>query len=246
MKRIVVLGATSEVAQHTQRILARSGAEFLLVARSAARLEAVAADLRVRGAARVLMLTADFLDFSSHSRVFAFAQENFADFDCVFLAYGTLLDQLECRRSAELSLSEWAANFSSPAAILTRFANHFEERRSGCIAAITSVAGDRGRASNYIYGSAKGGLSIFLQGLRARLHGADVRVLTIKLGPVQTPMTHSLRAKRPFADPGQVARRIARALQSSSDGVLYVPGYWRYVMGAIKLVPESVFKRLPL
>lgn len=132
----------------------------------------------------------------------------------------------------------------SAAAILTLFAAHFERQRAGCIAAISSVAGDRGRRSNYLYGSAKGALSLFLEGLRSRLYPAGVHVITIKPGPVQTPMTDHLPHAAHFADPQRVARDIVHALERRSPDVLYTPGIWRYVMTAIKLVPETIFKRL--
>jgi short-subunit dehydrogenase len=176
----------------------------------------------------------------------AFVQEQFADFECVLLAYGTMLNQEECCHSVELSLQEWQSNFVSAAALLTLFAEILEQRRSGCIAAITSVAGDRGRKSNYVYGAAKGALSLFLQGMRGRLQAANVRVLTIKPGPVQSPMTVGIPRSPAFAQAGAVAQDICHALEHSSVNILYTPWYWRYVMTAVKLIPEAVFKRLSL
>src|SRR5208283_660508 len=119
-----------------------------------------------------------------------------------------------------------------------------ERRRTGCIAAISSVAGDRGRRSNYIYGSSKGALSLFLQGLRNRLYPSGVRVLTIKPGPVRTPMTDALPGSRHFTDPGRVGRDIVRGLEERSPDVLYTPGFWRYIMIVVRLIPEAIFKRL--
>jgi short-subunit dehydrogenase len=247
MQKIVVLGATSEIAQQVQRVLARQGWEFLLVARSTARLSAVAADLRSRGAKQVIEYTADLADISRHTQLMAFVQERFPDFDCVLLAYGTMQDPEQCRHSVELSLREWDTNFVSAAALLTLFADVLEQKGAGCIAAITSVAGDRGRSSNYVYGAAKGALNIFLQGLRGRLYGSHVRVLTIKPGPVTTPMTAGLRQEKMFAAPAAVARDICRALDSSSrKEILYTPFYWRYVMAILKLIPERIFKRLTI
>jgi decaprenylphospho-beta-D-erythro-pentofuranosid-2-ulose 2-reductase len=135
-------------------------------------------------------------------------------------------------------------NFLSAAAVLTLFAADLERRRTGCIAAITSVAGDRGRRSNYVYGSAKGALSLFLQGLRSRLHPAGVRVITIKPGPVRTSMTDHLPNQSRFADPERVARDIVRALERRSPDILYSPKIWRYVMTGVRQIPETIFKRL--
>jgi short-subunit dehydrogenase len=246
MEKIVILGATSEIAQQVQRILASAGKQMLLVGRSAEHLETVAADLRVRGAKEVITFKADLAEVSQHSQVIAFVQGHFADLDCVLLAYGTMQDQEECRHSVEMSLREWQSNFVSPAALLTLFADMFERRRCGCIAAISSVAGDRGRSSNYVYGAAKGALSLFLQGVRGRLHDSNVRVLTIKPGPVKTPMTARLHQNRAFADSVSVARDICRALENDSRDILYTPWYWRYVMTAVKLIPEGVFKKVSI
>src|SRR5580704_547517 len=147
MEKIVILGATSEIAQQTQRLLAGQEKEMLLVARSADRLRSVAADLRVRGARQVLEYACDLADVSQHAELISFVQEHFPDFDSVLLAYGTLLPQEKCRHSVELSLSEWQTNFTSAAALLTLFADILEQRGSGCLAVITSVAGDRGRSA---------------------------------------------------------------------------------------------------
>lgn len=246
MEKIVVLGATSEIAQHTQRILARGQKEMLLVARSSERLRSVAADLRVRGARQVIEYTADLADVSQHAQLASFVLGNFPDFDSVLLAYGSLLPQEKCRHSVELSLLEWQTNFTSAASLLTLFADILEQRGSGCLAVITSVAGDRGRSSNYVYGAAKAGLNVFLQGLRGRLHRSKVRVLTIKPGPVRTPMTSEMPQGKLFADPEGVAKDICRALDGGRQETLYTPARWRYIMAAINLVPETIFKRISI
>jgi hypothetical protein len=154
--------------------------------------------------------------------------------------------QKDSESSIPVLWEELQVDFVSAAAILTLFAAELERRRTGCVAAITSVAGDRGRRSNYVYGSAKGGLSLFLQGLRSRLYPAGVRVITIKPGAVQTPMTDGLPHAAHFADPQQVARDIVRGLECRTPDTLYTPRIWRYIMTGIKLIPEAIFKRLPL
>jgi decaprenylphospho-beta-D-erythro-pentofuranosid-2-ulose 2-reductase len=171
-------------------------------------------------------------------------RRSFPDFDTVLLAYGSMQDQKDTEASVDALLDELNVNFVSATALLTLFAADLEQRRTGCLAAITSVAGDRGRRSNYVYGSAKGALSLFLQGLRSRLHPAGVRVITIKPGPVRTPMTDHLPNSAHFADPVQVARDIVRALERRSPDVLYTPRIWRYVMTAVGQIPEGIFKRL--
>lgn len=244
MKRVIVLGATSGIALEVQRQLAHRACELLLVARSRERLVQLSEDLRLRGAPQVLVYPADLADIAQHAGLFEFAARAFADFDTVLLAYGSMPDQKTAATSVAVLSQELQVNFVSAAAVLTLFAADLERRRTGCIAAISSVAGDRGRRSNYVYGSGKGGLSLFLQGLRSRLYPAGVRVVTIKPGPVQTPMTDRLPNSRHFADPGRVARDIVRGLEGRSPDVLYTPAIWRYIMLVVRLIPESVFKRL--
>jgi decaprenylphospho-beta-D-erythro-pentofuranosid-2-ulose 2-reductase len=246
MERIVILGATSEIAQHTQRILARGQKEMLLVARSPERLRSVAADLRVRGAKQVIEYTADLADVSQHAQLVSFVMENFPDFETVLLAYGSMLPQEKCRHSVDLSMREWHTNFTSAASLLTLFADVLEQRGSGCLAVITSVAGDRGRSANYVYGAGKAGLNAFLEGLRGRLHRSKVRVLTIKPGPVRTPMTSEMEQGNLFVEPTEVAADICQALESGLKETLYTPAYWRYIMAAINLVPETIFKKLSI
>jgi decaprenylphospho-beta-D-erythro-pentofuranosid-2-ulose 2-reductase len=244
MQKVVVLGATSGIALEVQRQLAQRGCELLLVARSPQRLVELQADLMIRGAKQVLTCSANLFLVQQHAAVFEFVRHTFPDYDTVLLAYGSMHDQKDSETSVDILMEELQVNFVSATAILTLFAADLERRRTGCIAAITSVAGDRGRRSNYVYGSAKGALSLFLQGLRSRLHPAGVRVITIKPGPVQTPMTDHLPNAGRFAEPQMVARDIVGALERRSPDVLYTPKIWRYVMGAVQKIPEGIFKRL--
>lgn len=244
LKRIVILGATSGIALEVQKQLACKGCELLLVARSPQRLIELQADLLIRGAKQVLTLSADLAAVPQHGAIFDFARHSFPDFDTVLLAYGSMRDQKDAETSVDVLLEELQVNFVSAAGILTLFAADLERRRTGCLAAITSVAGDRGRRSNYAYGSAKGALSLFLQGLRSRLHPSGVRVITIKPGPVQTAMTDHLPNASRFAAPERVARDIVRALERRAPDVLYTPKVWRYVMSAVEHIPEGIFKRL--
>jgi short-subunit dehydrogenase len=244
MKKIVVLGATSGIVQPLLRLMARDRKELLLVARSQERLDAVRSDLLVRGAASVLTFEADLVQ--SPELVVHFAKECFQDFDTLLLAYGSMLDQTLCQTDAELAVRELETNFVSAVALLTAFVPYFEQRRSGTIAAITSVAGDRGRRSNYVYGAAKGGLSIFLEGLRSRMYPFGVRVLTIKPGPVATAMTANMRMLPMLAQPEGVASDIYRALRKHKRDVLYTPGRWRWIAEVLRLIPESILKRSSL
>ena len=244
LKKIVILGATSGIALEVERKLARLGCELLLVARSAERLAILQSDLLARGAKQVLTCAADLAVVGQHAWIFDSVRRSFSDYDTVLLSYGAMHDQKESEASVDMLLEEIHVNYVSAAAILTLFASDLERRRSGCLAAVTSVAGDRGRRSNYTYGSAKGALSLFLQGLRSRLHPAGVQVVTIKPGPVQTPMTDHLANASRFAGPEAVAQDIVEALRHRSPDVLYTPKVWRYLMTAVTHVPERIFKRL--
>jgi decaprenylphospho-beta-D-erythro-pentofuranosid-2-ulose 2-reductase len=244
MRRVVVLGATSGIALEVERGLARLGCDLLLVARSAERLTVVQSDLMARGAGQVLTFEANLAAIENHAEIFDYVHRSMFDYDTVLLAYGSMHDQRDSEESVDVLLEELNVNYVSACAILTLSASDLERRRTGCIAAITSVAGDRGRRSNYVYGSAKGALSLFVQGLRSRLHTAGVKVITIKPGPVQTPMTDHMASAARFAEPEQVAHEIVRALQRRSPDVLYTPKIWRYVMTAVEHIPETIFKRL--
>lgn len=239
MKKAVILGATSAIAQQVQRLLIQEGVELLLVARNAAHLPMLVADLETRGVLKIATYAADLADISTHATVFARAHELLPDFDTVLLAYGTLLDQEKCRHSPQLAVREIDTNFVSAAALLTLFAGYFEARQEGCLAAITSMAGDRSHRSNYVYSSAKGALGIFLEGLRDRFRNTGVRVLTIKPGPVRTPMTDRFERSEALADPREVAKDICQALQRRAPEILYTPATWRYRASIARLRPGS-------
>jgi len=243
-QKIVILGATSKIAQEIARLAAAAHKELLLVARHPERLAAVAGDLAARGASRVESISADLAAIDSHPALVHEILAKMPDFDTVLLAYGSLGDQALAEDSVEITLAELNTNFTSAVSLLTRLSPVLAQRRGGCIAVITSVAGDRARRSNYIYGTAKGALSLFVQGLRAKLYTAGVRVLTIKPGPVATPMTAHMPGSAKFADPAVVARAIYREIEQGSRDILYVPGKWRWIMSVIQHIPESIGKTL--
>ncbi|MCH8031625.1 MAG: SDR family NAD(P)-dependent oxidoreductase [Bacteroidetes bacterium] len=165
--------------------------------------------------------------------------------DYALLAYGMLPNQTEVASDADAAVDAFTTNATSVIALLTHLAGLFEKQGQGAIAVISSVAGDRGRPSNYVYGAAKGAISLFAQGLRARLAKHGVSVTTIKPGFVDTPMTADVPKNRLFADPADVGARIHKAMKKGQD-VVYIPAFWRGVMGVIKAIPERVFKKLDL
>ncbi|MES2936146.1 MAG: SDR family oxidoreductase [Pseudomonadota bacterium] len=245
MKRILVIGATSAIAEATARAWAAQGHSLYLVGRARERLETLAADLRVRGAPLADAGVLDVNELDRHAEVLEAAAAALGGIDVVLVAHGTLPDQAACEQDPVLTLRELHTNATSTIALLTLVANRMQAQGQGTIAVITSVAGDRGRQSNYVYGSAKAAVATFLQGLRNRLHRHGVRVLTIKPGFVDTPMTAAFPKGPLWASPGQVARAIARAVERGAD-VAYVPGFWLFIMLAIRHIPERVFKRMRL
>jgi decaprenylphospho-beta-D-erythro-pentofuranosid-2-ulose 2-reductase len=243
-KRVLIVGATSAIATEVARAFAERGASLVLTGRKPERLAALADDLSVRGAVEVETAVLDVLATESHAamveRAFAPGRLNVA-----LIAHGTLPDQTRCQESAAETVRALEVNFTATAALLTLLANRFEAQRGGVIAVITSVAGDRGRQSNYIYGAAKGGLAVFLQGLRNRLHHQGVSVVTLKPGFVDTPMTAEVPKNPLFSN----ARRAGRAIHSAIEGrrdVAYIPWFWRPIMALVTSLPESIFKRLRL
>jgi short-subunit dehydrogenase len=240
MSRVLVLGATSAIAQQVARLYAARGAELFLVARNQERLDAVAKDLRVRGAS-VTTAVADLDDPTLHEELLAGA----APLELVLLAHGVLGDAGETGRNAEAAEAVLRTDLLGPVSLLTRAAARLEAQRSGCIVALSSVAGERGRGSNPVYGAAKAGLTAFLSGLRNRLTRSGVRVVTVKPGFVDTPMTAHLPRNPLYASPERVARDLVRAVDAGVD-VVYTPWWWRLVMIAVRLVPERLFKRLSL
>jgi short-subunit dehydrogenase len=245
MRKFLIFGATSAIARNTARLYARDGDRLFLAGRNAEKIQAVARDLLVRGAGKADYFTADLDDIDLHETVIRKAVESLGGLDTVLIAFGTLSDQKACEQDYRLAEREIRTNFLSVVSLLTSIANLFERQGGGSIAVISSVAGDRARRSNYVYGTAKGAVSLFLQGLRNRLHHKGVHVLTVKPGFVDTPMTAHLRKNALFARPEDVARGIYRAMAKKKD-VVYLPGYWRFIMAVVRHIPESGFKRLGL
>lgn len=243
--KIAIIGATSALAHEAARCFAREGAELFLVARSEEKLKTVADDLKVYGAKQVETFLLDLNDLSRHQELFDNAIITLNGLDMVLIAHGTLGNQHKCEVSVEETLKELTNNFTSVISLLTIAANYFEQQKRGCIAVISSVAGDRGRKSNYVYGTAKGGISVFLQGLRNRLSKSGVKVVTIKPGTVDTPMTASMKKGLLFAKPDAVGRGIYEAMKQGKD-IVYLPWYWHPIMLVVKSIPERVFKRLSL
>lgn len=241
-KNILLVGATSSIASRTALILARQGSNFYLVGRNERKLAKIRDELKRNGAEDVRLQALDFNDFTGHQPMLDKAWAVLRNIDLLFIAHGSLCDQKACEKDIRKAREEFDTNFASGMSIILLAAERFEKQKSGCIAVISSVAGDRGRGSNFIYGAAKGALSIFLQGLRNRLFPSGVQVLTIKPGFVSTPLTSHLPKNFLFAEPEVVAQGIVNAIRKGKN-IVYLPPCWRWIMLVIRCIPESVFKR---
>jgi decaprenylphospho-beta-D-erythro-pentofuranosid-2-ulose 2-reductase len=217
----------------------------MLWGRSPERLASIADDLKVRSQQTVKTKAFDFNELNMHQEAWDEALRELGQIDLAIICYGTLGDQSACQQNFGEALAEFNSNCISTLSFLTLLGNYFEQRRAGCIVVVTSVAGDRGRQSNYVYGAAKSAVSTFLQGLRNRLRSANVPVITVKPGFVDTPMTAQMPKNPLFATPDKVAGDIVRAICRGAN-VVYTPWFWRYIMAAIKSVPEPIFNRLKL
>jgi len=240
---IIIIGATSGIAQAVARRYAVEQAALFLVARDADKLDMVAADLRARGASTVHTYTMDATDYARLDDMCHTAWGCMDHVDVVLIAHGTLPDQKRAQADVHYGIREFRVNGESVIAAMAVLGQRLQTQGRGVLAVIGSVAGDRGRGSNYLYGSAKAAVDAFASGLRARLFKAGVHVLTIKPGFVATPMTAGLDLPaRLTAQPDKVAQDIVRAVARKQD-VLYTPGFWRLIMLIIRLVPNPIFKR---
>lgn len=243
---VAIFGATSDIAVAVARRYATAGCRLILVGRDVAGLAALASDLGACGAGEILSVNADFERIEDFRTLVRDAWNHFEGIDIALIAYGTQARQPEAEQDPALAGKVLTVNFTSPAILLNELANRFYRQRKGAIAAITSVAGDRGRASNYFYGAAKGGLQRLLEGLRHRLAPVGVDVVDIRPGPVVTKMTAQLERKGLlWADVDQVAGDIVAAIQARRS-VCYTPGFWRLVMAAVRVMPRWVFHRTSL
>lgn len=245
MRKVMVIGATSAIAEATARLFAQRGDALFLVGRNPDRLGAISNDLRIRGASLCAHECLDLNLISGHPQLIDSAIAALGGLDTVLIAHGTLPDQASAQQSVDVTLQDFQTNALSTISLLTLLANRFEQQGHGCLAVISSVAGDRGRASNYIYGSAKAAVTAFTSGLRQRLHPAGVQVLTIKPGFVDTPMTRGFPKGALWAQPEQIASGILRAIDRRQR-VVYLPSFWALIMTLIRHLPEAIFVRLRL
>lgn len=234
-----MFGATSAVAAEVTAIHVQRGDRLHLIARNPKKLNALIARFNNPN---VSCAIADLDHLGSNDLVVRDGITALGGFDRVFIAQGLLGDQVETEKNFATAEATLRTNFTSVVSLLIPLANHLEAQRAGKICVITSVAGDRGRPRNYTYGTAKGALNLYLQGLRSRLLRAGVKVTTIKLGPVDTPMTTGHQKSALFSTPEKVAAAIVRAMDRGA-GEVYVPSFWRLIMLLVRNAPEWLFQR---
>lgn len=246
---VVILGATSAVAEHCARLWAERGARLVLVGRRQDRLSVIADDLRARGAPQVDVVVRDLAETPAEGHDAALASMAApvgGRIDVLLVAYGVLGDQRTAEADPAAALALFGANMTSACAWLTVAAARMEQQGSGALVAISSVAGDRGRCSNYVYGAAKAGLSTFMEGLAHRFAASSVRVLLVKPGFIDSPMTADIAKSGPlWAKPEAIARDIDRAL-AGGRSVLYTPWFWAPIMTIIRHLPRFLFHRTKL
>ena len=245
VQNILIIGANSAIAKALARRHAGKGHTLYLLARDGDALEQQKQDLLLRGAAEIHTDRLDVNDADARSDCLDKAWQKLGRIDTALICHGTLPDQQAIAHDWEQIHREIETNALSTLAILCHLAPRFREQSQGCIAVISSVAGDRGRKSNYVYGAAKSMVSRYLEGLRGELLPAGVHVLDIRPGFVDTPMTAEFDKGLLWSKPQRIAAIIDRAISRRRD-VVYAPGFWRPIMLIIRCIPEFLFKRLNL
>ena len=243
MSYIFIVGAKSDIAKEVARVYAKNGYDLYLSARDTSDLEELANDIRVRSNTEVKLVELDVTKFKTHKKIYADLEEKPLG---IIFAAGYMVEQEEAQEDWNKSLETINVNFTGAVSFLNIVANDFEKERRGFIVGISSVAGDRGRKANYIYGSAKAAFSAYLSGLRNRLFESGVQVLTVKPGFVATKMTEGLDLPEKLtAQPEDAANDIFDAQQKGKD-TLYTKWVWRYIMLIIRHIPEFMFKKMSI
>ena len=243
-RRVLIVGATSEIAQGVAQLYAKSGSLLFLVGRDEKRLLDIAAQLKSFGAEHCAVYVADLRFRDGHETLVKTALAELGSIDVSLIAHGIYPDMQEAELDVNLMIDVMLTNAISAMSVMHLLANTLASAGGGVIAVLSSVAGDRGRRNNYIYGASKAALSQYASGLRASMAGKDVHVLTIKPGPVDTHMTTHKNVPLK-ATVGRVSKDIVNAIETRKY-VLYTPWYWRYIMGVIRMLPEWIFMRLKI
>ncbi|HOJ36666.1 MAG TPA: SDR family oxidoreductase [Ignavibacteriales bacterium] len=240
-KFMFIVGANSDIAKETVKYFAKDGFNFIFGVRDTKQLDDFVMDIQIKFRINCKVIEFDITKYETHETIWESIKNEVTD---VMVAAGYLPQQKLAEKEWSICFNTINVNFTGAISILNLVANTFEERKKGCIIGISSVAGDRGRKDNYIYGSAKAGFTAYLSGLRNRLYKSNVHVITVKPGPVYTKMTSNLQLSNLFTvNPDKVAKDIYKAYKNKQD-ILYTPGYWYLIMGIFKLIPEFIYKKM--
>jgi len=238
---VLIIGAKSDIAKELARIYAKKNYDLILAGRNINKLEDFTKDIKIRSNQNIILKEFDITDFDSHENFYNTLDEKPLG---VIIVTGYMKEQQTVQRNWQETLNTLNVNYTGAVSILNIIANDFEERKYGFIVGISSVAGDRGRKANYIYGSAKAGFTAYLNGLRNRLYENDVHVLTVKPGFIYTKMTENMDLPEKLtATPNAVAEDIFEAQQKKKD-ILYTKWIWKYIMCIIRHIPETIFKKM--
>jgi len=241
--KILIIGANSAIAKACARLYAEQNQELFLLGRNQDRLQELSADLIVRGAASAGLAVLDLNKFAEHDKLIAQASEALGGIDVALICHGSLPDQEQAETNFKLAQKEINTNGLSVISLLTVLSQNLKDQSHGTIAVITSVAGDRGRQPNFVYGAAKSMVSTYLQGLRGKLLPHNVHVVDIRPGLVDSPMTAGMEKGALFSSPETIALKIVRSIEKGKHTV-YAPGYWGVIMFIVRSIPEFIFKRL--
>lgn len=242
---VLILGATSPIARAVANEYAELGHDIFLAARDRDEAQRIASDIAIRYEVRTTAAAFDAVQTGTHAELLEHVEAALGAIDVAVLAFGAMGEQEESQDDFASARRVIDTNYTGAVSICELLAAAMVERGRGTIIGISSVAGERGRKSNYVYGSAKGAFTLYLGGLRNRLTEHGVGVLTVKLGFVDTRMTFGMETAIPVASPEEAARAIVGAARNGRD-VLYYPRFWRPIMGVIRAIPERLFKKLSL
>ena len=242
---ILVIGATSAIARSVSRLYAVKNAKLFLLARDEERLRESAADLELRGASSVKALNYNAENTEKHSAIVEAAVEYLGSIDIVLICHGNLPNQEECQADYEKAENAIRVNGLSVISLCTEIVNRLRKQKKGTLAVITSVAGERGRQPNFVYGAAKSMVSTYLQGLRGSLVTDNVHIVDVRPGLVDSPMTAHLRKGPLWSSPESIASSIIKGIGKKRH-VIYAPSYWRLIMLLVCVIPENIFKRIKI
>lgn len=241
--RVLIIGAKSAIAKATARLYAEQGCALHLIVRNEDQVEALTSDLLVRGASGVGHSVLDLNKFADHEKTLSAAYESLGGVDVALICHGSLPDQQKVATNFKQTQKEINTNGLSVISLLTALVPRFIEQGAGTIAVITSVAGDRGRQPNFVYGAAKAMVSTYLEGLRGSLLEYNVHIVDIRPGLVDSPMTAQFPKGPLWSSPERVAAKIEKSIRRGAHTV-YAPGYWRLIMFVVRAIPDFLFKRL--